>query len=98
MFLKVDDGETDLFAPAMRDLSAIVEKLEGASNLRYGPNEDFENSTPGYTHGFIIGFDSPAALATYANDADHRAVGARLVAMCTGGKDGISVFDIVTYG
>lgn len=80
----------------MLRLRSVVDRLDGASDLRFGPNADFEKSTPDYTHGFIIQFNTADDLAVYATDAEHQAIGADLVAMSAGGKDGISVFDLVT--
>ncbi|MEN0086829.1 MAG: Dabb family protein [Pseudomonadota bacterium] len=96
VFLKTEEHCDGLFAEAMDDLSAVVEKMEGASDFSFGPNADFEKSTPEHSHGFIIRFTSEAALQAYAEDPEHQAVGAKLVAMCKGGKAGISVFDLVT--
>ena len=96
VFLRTKDGSEVLFDDAMDDLSAVVARMEGASDFSFGPNADFEKSTPEHSHGFIIRFTSEAALQAYAEDPEHQAVGAKLVAMCKGGKAGISVFDLVT--
>jgi hypothetical protein len=45
-------------------------------------------------HGFVIDFDDWTALQTYANNEDHKALGAQLVANAVGGIDGILVLDL----
>jgi hypothetical protein len=52
----------------------------------------------GYTHAFTIDFDDWAALARYADDPDHKALGAKLVGMAQGGQGGLLVLDIDSPG
>lgn len=68
--------------------------LPGFTNFSHGPNRDFEQKSPEFGYGFVCDFTDERALQTYATDPRHRALGARLVALC-GGGDGITVFDIV---
>ena len=67
--------------------------LPGFMGFSHGPNIDLEDKTPNYPYGFICTFADRAALETYAADPGHRALGARLVALC-GGGDGIMVMDL----
>jgi len=76
-------------------LAALTSDLSGASDFVGGQNIDVENKTPDFPAGFTIDFTDRAALMAYANSPDHRALGARLVALCDGGGDGISVFDLL---
>jgi hypothetical protein len=78
----------------IQELHRVVERLDGASGLLTGPNRDFEDKTADYPYGFTIDFESADALAAYAADPDHAALGAQLVAMCSGGAEGIRVYDI----
>lgn len=96
VFLKVKDGHETAFDQAMSDLQAVVGSMAEASDLRHGRNADFEQMSPGYSHGFAIRFESSSALEVYADDARHKAIGARLVDMSTGGKAGLMVFDLIT--
>ena len=59
-----------------------------------GRSESPEKIERGYLHGFTLDFASWEALATYAEDPDHKAFGAQLVAHAEGGIDGILVFDL----
>lgn len=67
-----------------------------AAKLRFtyvaGGSESPEKIERGYMHGFTIDFASWEALATYAEDPDHKAFGAQLVAHAE--RDGILVFDL----
>ncbi len=59
-----------------------------------GRSESPEKIERGFLHGFTIDFADWAALATYAEDAEHKAFGGQLVAHAEGGIDGILVFDL----
>ncbi|MBI1418653.1 MAG: Dabb family protein [Limimaricola sp.] len=78
----------------LEGLAALVGQIDGLLRLRFGPNRDFEGRSPGYATGFIASFTDAAALARYAADPRHRALGARLVACCEGGTAGLMVIDL----
>ncbi|NBZ86691.1 Dabb family protein [Stagnihabitans tardus] len=59
-----------------------------------GRSESPEKIERGYMHGFTIDFADWEALATYANDPEHKAFGGQLVAHAEGGIEGILVFDL----
>ena len=88
--------DTTELAAVMAGLADLMTRLPGAGRFVLGPNRDFENLSPGFSAGFIGTFDSPAALATYADHPDHKALATRLVALCEGGVAGIMVFDLDT--
>lgn len=75
-------------------LRAVSERLPGATNFTGGPSNSPEDLERGYTHGFSIDFDDHAALRAYADDPEHRALGARLVEAADGGIDGLLVVDL----
>ncbi|MEM9436311.1 MAG: Dabb family protein [Pseudomonadota bacterium] len=83
-------------AAVIADLEAFAAGLEGVVSFEGGPNRDFEAKSPDFEQGFVIRFESRAALAEYAEHPTHKALGARLVAACRGGAEGITVFDIET--
>ncbi|KIC51997.1 Dabb family protein [Tateyamaria sp. ANG-S1] len=88
---KADSAELD---KVMLGLADVVQRLPGCSGFRAGPNRDYEGKTPEYPYGFTLDAIDAEALATYAVDPEHQELGARLVALCEGGADGITVFDI----
>lgn len=83
-------------ADVMAGLGAL--QLPGLLGFSHGPNLDAEGKSPDYAYGFIVRFADRAALDIYATDPDHRAFGARLVALCRGGGAGIFVADLETGG
>ncbi len=93
-----DDFDRDELEAIVLGLADLVRRLPGAHGFTPGPNRDFENKTADFPFGLTIDFDDPDALSRYAAHPDHVALGARLVAMCDGGSDGISVFDIEVSG
>jgi len=90
------DHDTAEFAAVMSGLADLMTRLPGAGRFVFGPNKDYENLSPGFSAGFIGSFDSPAALALYADHPDHKALAGRLVSLCDGGVAGIMVFDLDT--
>lgn len=93
--LRPDHDAGDL-AEVMAALAALVGRIEGFAAFAHGPNIDAEGKSPGYPYGFVCTFEGRAPLDRYAADPGHRALGARLVALCTGGAAGIMVFDLQT--
>lgn len=63
-----------------------------------GRSQSPEKIERGYLHGFTIDFADWEALATYAEDPEHKAFGAQLVAHAEGGIEGILVFDLPSAG
>ena len=84
----------DVIAQIYAQLQALVVRLPGVSGFHGGGSASPEQLERGYHHGFTIDFDSWAALATYAEHPDHKALGAQLVQHAEGGIDGILVLDI----
>ncbi len=99
VFLKVlathDHNDTEEVLGTLGQLSTEV---EGMLSYEYGPNRDFENKTKDYTHGFVVMFRDRDAHLDYERHPKHVELGARLVAMCDGGADGIAVYDIECLG
>lgn len=92
------DADMPELATVMQGLDALVHHLDGLSGFVAGPNRDYEAKSPDHPYGFTLDAASPAALAAYADHPDHKALGARLVAQCAGGGDGIVVYDIEAGG
>jgi stress responsive alpha/beta barrel protein len=86
-------------APGERDevlagFGELVGEVPGMSDFAWGPNRDYENKTGDYSFGFVVSFSDRAAHLAYESHPEHVALGARLVAMCVGGYEGITVFDL----
>ncbi len=78
----------------MQGLADLQPQIDGFVAFEHGINRDFERKSQEYPYGFICTFNDAAALSAYADDATHKALGARLVAMCRGGAAGIMVMDL----
>lgn len=88
------DTAEDKIAEIYAGLSALTNELDGAQNFTGGRSESPEKIERGYMHGFVIDFDSWAALKNYAENPKHQALGGQLVENAIGGIDGILVLDL----
>lgn len=86
--------ENDQKQSIFNKLSALCDRLDGVLSFDAGPNRDFEGKSQKFSDGFIIKFTDVAALQNYANHKDHLILGGELCSMCTGGANGIIVFDL----
>lgn len=75
-------------------LEQVTNKIEGAGNFYGGRSQSPEKIERGFMHGFTIDFDDWDALKIYADNEQHRELGARIVESARDGKDGIIVLDI----
>lgn len=75
-------------------LDALRDRVEGFIAIACGANVSPEGLGKGFNDGFTIDFANAAARDAYLEDADHKAVGSRIVAAAEGGIEGLVVFDI----
>ncbi|SEW46348.1 Stress responsive A/B Barrel Domain [Cognatiyoonia koreensis] len=78
----------------MSGLAALQKDVPGFLEFAHGPNRDFEKKSPEYAYGFQCSFADKDALQSYADNPTHKQLGAKLVAMCVDGANGIWVADI----
>lgn len=90
-----ESADSDVLVNIMLGLQDLVGKVDGFTAFHHGPNIDAEGKSPEAHYGFHATYTDRAALARYANDPRHQALGARLVALC-GGANSIKVYDIET--
>lgn len=79
----------------MEEFAALVGKIAGFEDFRYGENRGFEKDRTGPPCGFVCQFTDEDAFWAYCADPRHKALGARLVAMVSDGADGLIIFDRV---
>ncbi|RLK08136.1 stress responsive alpha/beta barrel protein [Ruegeria conchae] len=91
--LRPDHDAVEL-AAVMDGLSTAANRLPGCGGFIHGPNRDFEAKSPGYPYGFTLDFAAEVDLRRYASDETHQLLGARLVALCVDGAEGVLVFDL----
>ncbi len=77
------------------NLENLCGKLPGVLSFVARPNVSPEaGMDKGYSEGFIIDFADAVARDTYLEDAEHRAIGGRIVASAIAGVEGVFVFDL----
>ncbi len=91
--LRPDVTEAEIGA-VFAEVHALQGSLPGLRRVMSGRSESPERIERGYLHGMVVDFDDWAALARYQTDPRHQASGAKFVAACQGGLDGILVFDL----
>ena len=80
------------------DLTALKAQVPGFLALHVGANVSPEGLDKGFSEGFIIDFDGPAARDAYLAHPDHVKLGSRIVAALEGGVAGVLVYDIEVIG
>lgn len=75
-------------------IASLRGRLPGILAVQYGPNDSPESLDHGFSHGLVIDFADRDSLLTYGADPEHRAIGARIEELATGGLDGILVVDL----
>ncbi len=96
VLLDLSDAPGEELASVMDGLAALTGVIDGYMSFEHGPNRDFEGRSAPFSYGFVGLFDDRAALQTYADNADHKALGKRLTALCRNGRIGVQVSDIET--
>lgn len=89
-----DDVDPERLSALWKELDNLRSVVPGMRAASFGANVSPEGIARGYTHGFIIDFEDTAARDAYLVHPDHKATGAKLVAACEGGVDGLIVMDI----
>ena len=78
-----------------RSIAALKSRLGGMLAVHAGQNVSPETGMDkGYTYGFVIDFDDDVSRDVYLEDAEHKEIGARIVAHAEGGVEGVLVFDL----
>lgn len=88
------DHDRAALADIMAGIDALRVTMSGFTQFDHGPNRDFENKSPQCTYAFVCHFADEDTAQRYLVDPDHAALGKRLVGLCRGGANGISVIDL----
>lgn len=91
--VKPDVSEAQI-AAVYAGLATVIAHHPGARGFHGGRSTSPEQMERGYFHAFTADFDDWEALAAYAQNPDHRALGAQLVALAQDGLAGLIVLDI----
>jgi hypothetical protein len=76
------------------DLRALVGNIDGLLGAQFGPNVSPEGLSKGFRDGFVMDLRDSEARDRYLADPAHRAAGAKLVALCENGLEGVLPFDL----
>ena len=82
----------------LAEIEGLRAQLAGMRSVTFGRSDSPEKIERGYTHALVVDFDDWAALAAYADDEGHRAIGSRIVEAARGGVDGLLVLDLLVEG
>lgn len=72
-------------------MKGMVGKIPGLQNMEHGPYQSSEGMNEGFTHGFLMTFDSPESRDAYLPHPVHEAV-KDIVVPCL---ENVIVFDFV---
>lgn len=67
----ISDAQIDECFATMK---GMIGKISGFLEMEYGPYDSTEGLNDGYTHGFIMTFESPEAREAYLPHPVHEAV------------------------
>lgn len=67
----INDAQIDECFSAMKEM---IGKIPGFLDMEYGPYDSTEGLNDGYTHGFIMTFESPEAREAYLPHPIHEDV------------------------
>jgi hypothetical protein len=82
-------------ASILSDVVALTPLVPGLLAVHLGANVSPETGMDkGYSDGFIVDFDGPAARDAYLIHPEHQKVGGRIVAASAGGVEGVIVYDL----
>ena len=81
-------------AAVFNDLANLRGHMPKMLAFHAGANVSPEGLGRGYSHAIAIDFTDSAARDAYLVDPAHKAAGARLVAACEGGVEGVLVVDL----
>ena len=98
------NDEAALYLDAMADSHggegsvSVTEALTGQESMDdiLQTALDLEKKSQGFNHGFVMRFESRAALEAYATHPAHLAASRELLAICDGGAAGVVVYDLQT--
>ena len=89
-----EDHDPAELAAIMAGLDDLRNELPGFEGFAHGPNRDFEGMSPDCAYVFICRFSGEDVSRRYLVHPGHTRLGARLVALCKGGVEGIRVMDM----
>ena len=91
VLLKLKPDTTPEQADALgKELAGLKDKIPGILDFAWGPYASDEGLNQGYTHGFIMTFDSAASRDAYLPHPEHEKVKDKVLERITGLQDVIA--------
>ncbi|HTE19356.1 MAG TPA: Dabb family protein [Armatimonadota bacterium] len=87
------DADPVAIEACFAELAALGSTIRGLLDFHGGANTSPEGLNRGYTHGFVMTFETAEARDAYLPHPDHQAAAGKLVALTEGGVEGILVLD-----
>jgi len=69
-----DQVTPDQVDECFRELASLVDRIPGLLDFQHGPYDSPEGLNDGFTHGFIMTFESPEARDAYLPHPEHERV------------------------
>lgn len=85
---EITSGQID---ECFRELAGMIGKIPGLLSMEHGPYQSDEGLNDGYTHGFIMTFDSPESRDAYLPHPEHE----RVRSIVAPRLERLAVFDFV---
>lgn len=89
---EVNQQEITLLFEELRDLASQV---DGICGFRGGAYRSPEGLNQGFSHGFVMTFQSAAARDAYLPHPAHQRVVEKILPMLEGGLNGVVAFDLI---
>jgi hypothetical protein len=89
-----DDVSEERRQQIYAELGGLVGIIDGLLAASFGPNVSPEGLSKGFDDGFVMDLRDAESRDRYLAHPLHQAAGAKLVAACEGGLDGVLPFDL----
>lgn len=93
LFRVRSDVSREAIAEVFAALAGLKEKIAGILAFSSGPYSSGEGLNKGFTHGFVMDFESPAARDGYLPHPEHELVKQKVLGILDGGLDAVIAFD-----
>ncbi|MFM9073591.1 MAG: Dabb family protein [Cyanobium sp.] len=77
------------------ELRGLASQVDGICGFRGGAYSSPEGLNQGFSHGFVMTFQSPAARDAYLPHPAHQLVVEKILPMLEGGLSGVVAFDLI---
>lgn len=94
LFDLLADHDREEFDSIVEGVHELGETIAGFTHFEHGTNKDFGGMSAQFNYVFICHFVDEDTSRAYLVDPGHNALGQRLVNLCRGGVNGITIIDM----